>query len=194
MGINILVHRQNNIEEALKWIDQGFGVEVDVWPQDDRLVLTHDAPRTNSFYEALPTLLQVNADRQKIAINIKSEGVADSLKKALEGYSNYFIFDGSFPEQKKIMDHGLKYFDRFSDLENSNRYQVLPLGSWVDSWEGIFIPTGRVQRGHLAYVSNDLRGFTYLTQWELIKDSVIDSNRRFYLCTKKPLEAREFFK
>lgn len=174
----------------------GFGVETDIRDRLGELVISHDMPRGGE-----PTLREfldlVNGIDLPIALNIKSDGLATELEKALAEYDipDYFVFDASIPDSRAYLSAGLPICFRLSELEPLDPRAALGHGIWLDAFEGTWFDTKYITQllsshGRVCVVSPELHGREYLSCWRLLKPLVGEAG--LYLCTDFPEEAQNF--
>ena len=135
----IFAHRGNwhpnlppNSSDALsKAFSNGFAVETDVRDFQGELVISHD-PCSNPEAQRFNQLISNN---QRIAINIKSDGLSSLLRMHTEQIlqSNSFIFDCSFPELLRFKKVGIPHAMRLSEYEKE--FPWTPNYIWLDAFE-----------------------------------------------------------
>jgi hypothetical protein len=118
----------------------GFGTETDVRDHDGRLVISHDMPTGDAlpFETYLDCLARKAAHPLLQAINIKADGLAQALAKAMKNNPNpWFVFDMSLPDTLMQLKTGNPVYMRMSE------YEVIPSqlesriqGVWLDAFEG----------------------------------------------------------
>jgi len=210
---NILAHRglwekqsEKNSKFALfKALNEGFGIETDLrHDKDIGLVISHDILQSSSNYLAFEELLieykKININ-SKLAINIKSDGLHEELKKMLENYSieQYFIFDMSIPDLISGIKYNLKQYIRFSNYEDPFPYNNFTDGVWLDRFNSKIPDESEIidlckKWKSLVFVSPELHGRDYKEYWHFIKNFYLKKNIETMLCTDFPSEAYEFFK
>ena len=130
-----IAHRINKIDE-LKTIPSQYGVEIDLRPQNDKIILEHDAffnEAKDDFEEFLK-----NYHHQTLILNIKSEGIEIKCLELLKKYQikKYFFLDCSFPIIVKLSNLGEKNIAlRFSEYEGLDTIKSM-IGKvdwiWID--------------------------------------------------------------
>lgn len=110
----------------------GFGVETDIRDLVGELVISHD-PCTGRNYDGFNRYLK---EENRIAINIKSDGLLPKLEPAREliNSSNSFVFDCSFPELLKFKRAGIAHAIRISEFEKDLAWE--PNYIWLDGFGG----------------------------------------------------------
>jgi glycerophosphoryl diester phosphodiesterase len=208
--MNILSHRgywnmripKNSIQAFERSFDLGFGTETDFRDHDGKLVISHDpaiagALSASSFFLTL-------ASRDKalpVAINIKSDGLQQMLKDALDSHQleNYFLFDMSIPDAIISIRSGLRVFTRQSDVETVPCLYQDAAGIWMDaffddSWITPAVISRHLDAGkQVCLVSPELHGKPNLAFWDRIVNSGIHSHPDLMLCSDIPEEAQTYF-
>lgn len=113
--MEFIAHRINTVAE-LKQIPKNCGIEVDLRPQGDELILAHDPFVDGENFESL---LQ-EYSHGTLILNIKSERIEFRVKELLDKYQvfNYFFLDSSLPMINHLVNQGeRKMAIRFSELE-----------------------------------------------------------------------------
>lgn len=193
---------KNSIQAFERSFDLGFGTETDFRDHDGKLVISHDpviagALSASSFFLTL-------ASRDKglpLAINIKSDGLQQMLKDALDSHrlENYFLFDMSVPDAIISIRSGLRIFTRQSDLETEPYLYPEAAGVWMDaffddSWITPAVISRHLDAGkQVCLVSPELHGRPNLAFWDRILNSRIHSHPDLMLCSDIPEEAQTYF-
>jgi hypothetical protein len=184
LEFNILAHRglwklrgERNTPAALAAaLDAGFGVETDVRDCLGRLVISHDMPVGNEqrFEDFLDHYLLAQSSAP-LAINVKSDGLAESIRTSLHcrGITNYFCFDMSVPDSRSYTALGMRVFARLSELEPSSIVTERAAGIWLDAFEGTWFDADTIQyclaRGQdVCVVSPELHGRPHAPLWETL--------------------------
>lgn len=208
--MKILAHRgywnesiARNSPEALRTaLMKGYGFESDVRDYMGKIVISHNiADSTCQDVEEVFQWLHEFKDEYCFAINIKSDGLKDILKRYFEKYmiSNYFLFDMSIPQMVEFREAGLKYFTRQSEVEPEPCMYENAAGVWMDGfWSTEWITEDILKRHirngkEICLVSPELHGSKeYIKFWSGLKEYSLDPNK-ILLCTDYPDEAEEFF-
>ena len=203
--VRILSHRgiwrevaeKNSIEALARSLDRGFGLETDVRDSGGGLVISHDLPIGGELaFDAI--LHMVQRRNLPLAVNIKSDGLAVLVKKAMKDFciADWFAFDMSVPDMRGYLDEGLPVFARVSEVESDPPWVEEVAGIWFDSFEGNNYEVERIG-GYLrdgkrvCIVSPELHGKPYLAVW---RDFVaLSGETELMLCTDHPEEARRLF-
>lgn len=121
--MQILKHRVLHVED----IDPKFGIEVDVRDYNNKIVVSHDIPTSDSI-QFSEFLKSVNPN-QLVAINIKSSGIEYELHKILQDHKkiDYFTFDWSIPALMNALKSNLICAFRQSEFEKD----IFQDCSWV---------------------------------------------------------------
>ena len=201
--MQILAHRgywqrpdeKNSRRAFLRSFELGFGVETDVRDLAGNLVIAHDPP--------LPTCLHLidflglpGASQQPLALNIKSDGLAELLKTAMQGIQNWFVFDMSVPDMRDHLRVGNPVFTRMSEIERNPLLPDQAMGVWLDAfeneWYSMDIVSDLLQRKKkVCIVSPELHGRNEVALWSSLRR--LSGARDLMICTDYPEKAREFF-
>ncbi|MBZ7982776.1 hypothetical protein AVBRAN12640_09530 [Campylobacter sp. RM12640] len=207
-GIWKVESEKNSLNAILSAFKNNFGVETDIrdlaklniTTQNDYfdLVISHDVPQINSIL--LESILENT--NQILALNIKSDGLANSLKNLLEKYQidNYFVFDMSVPDALSYINLGLNVFTRQSEYEKIPSFYDKAKGVWLDEFHTHFINHDLI-KNHLGngksvcIVSSELHTHKEPEFWEEYKkiDLALNKPNNLFLCTDYPQRAQEFF-
>lgn len=210
---------QNSMAAFRASVRRGNGIETDFRDLNGALVVSHDLPGADTVVSAEVFFELCAGYDGLIAINIKSDGLQDVLKKLLNKYGikNYFCFDMSIPDAYLMKNCNLNYFLRESEYEklpekyNSKLYELCN-GIWLDKFllEGALEGRMRRLKTHLSkgksvsIVSPELhlwgRNFNlHRNIWVQLKKDVeqlLDEGidiTNLSLCTDFPVQAKEFF-
>jgi len=183
--------------------ESGFGVELDVRDYNSQLVVSHDPARNNNDHLLLSKVFKLYKHKSSfshyIAINIKSDGLIDELKKQINSYEiiKYFTFDMSVPELLRYRNTCMNYFTRISEFEPNPNMLDDAAGIWLDAFESEWYDADYIQcllktGKQVCIVSSELHGRDHTHQWALIKG--LNDQNNLMLCTDKPNRAKEYFK
>lgn len=179
----------------------GFGTETDVRDHEQRLVVSHDMATGEEinlidFLRLASTV--PTASPLTLALNVKADGLAAVMSKALTSYSELdcFVFDMSVPEMRSYFEANIPVFTRMSDVEQDPVWLDRVAGVWLDSLESEWYETSDVLRilrtgKRVCIVSPELHHRPHQTMWTKIKPLAQESN--LMLCTDFPEHAAEFF-
>lgn len=178
----------------------GFGIETDLRDSSGKVVISHE-PCQSSNALLLKDVFEIKGIRSHLlALNIKSTGLAPSLKNLLEGkdIDNYFFFDMSVPEAFVYWKNGLKFYTRQSEFEGEPSLYQPANGVWIDCFEREWLDSriliGHLERGKdIALVSPELHKRDPLPFWRWLKQQGVTHLEKLALCTDRPEEARTFF-
>ena len=184
--------------------DNGFGLETDIRDHNRKIVISHDPPTDGSIAisEMEKHFLAADRDGKPIALNVKSDGIADLLDSApfLRSLSNAFFFDMSVPQMMVFEKHSLAFFTRISEVENEPSLYDVAAGVWIDQFYRDWADAETILRctidGKLVcIVSPELHGRDYRPYWEYLgqlhEQGQLDD--RAMLCTDYPEQARDLF-
>jgi len=208
--INIIAHRglwidpkNKNTADAFKLaLDNGFGIETDLRDFKGDIVISHDIPTDeNLSFKKFMSLVR-SYPKQTLALNIKSDGLQQLSKQALEHYSRYFFFDMSVPDTLGYSKNDLIFYTRYSDIELLPSLLAESAGVWLDNFSSNALDLAALNRflnlnKKVVLVSPELHGYKYQQYWEQLLQFLklnIDKVALIGLCTDKPIEAKEFFK
>ena len=179
-----------------------FGTETDIRDFDGELVISHDVANKNcitieKFFEIYKSI----EIQPSLALNIKSDGLQNLLKKSLKqnNINNYFVFDMSIPDTIMYLKEGMNVFIRQSEHELGTSFYESATGIWLDAFDGVWYSEELVKK-HLnngkkvAIVSSELHNREYLKHWTLLKSWNIINDDNLILCTDLPEKAIKFFK
>jgi glycerophosphoryl diester phosphodiesterase len=179
-----------------------FGTETDIRDFDGELVISHDVANKNcitieKFFEIYKSI----EIQPSLALNIKSDGLQNLLKKSLKqnNINNYFVFDMSIPDTIMYLKEGMNVFIRQSEHELGTSFYESASGIWLDAFDGVWYSEELVKK-HLnngkkvAIVSSELHNREYLKHWTLLKSWNIINDDNLILCTDFPEKAIKFFK
>ena len=210
--MKILAHRgfwtetseKNSINAFSRAFLNGFGIETDLRDICGNIVISHDCPNGNEIlFEDVLKLL--DGRNLTLALNIKADGLAKAMLSLLEKYkvSNFFTFDMSIPEMYFQSGVNISYFSGISDISPSAVLYKSSLGIWLDAFDNLWYDNNKlyqlletiIERDEkkVCIVSEDLHNRCIETQWDMIRSLKFVYSDSLYLCTDKPLEAREFF-
>jgi hypothetical protein len=207
--MNIIAHRgfwtrpedKNTIEAFSKAFNSGYGVETDIRDDRGKIVISHDMP-TGSEIPLSDFLALLKGRNLPIALNIKSDGLIQPLKEALEKFKveNFFTFDMSFPESRRYIKQGLFPFISLSEFHPTFSALKEYEGIWLDSFESQWFGTDSIvhwldaaQVKRICIVSPELHGRPHINLWEKLKLDKIHHCKHMAICTDFPDEANHFF-
>lgn len=208
--MEILAHRgywksfseKNSLQALERAFDCGFGIETDVRDYCGRLVISHDIPNEECMdFDQILDYYKRKKKQETLAINIKADGLQTLLVHKLETYGikNYFVFDMSVPEMVQYKEKGIRFFSRYSDVESSIVMESDAAGVWIDSfyienWLTSDVIRHNIGKRGVGIISPEIHGFNEMAMWNMLKDCTFHKEKNLYLCTDRPMEAKEFFR
>lgn len=184
---------QNSIDAFQLAFEKGFGIEVDIRDFFGTIVISHDPPtQPNLEFQDLVELAS-NFPDLPIAINVKSDGLANEL--ATHQIANpHFFFDMSFPQARDFVRRGLTVASRVSEYEPVDRARQPDL--WVDAFEADWYfgepqaMTAIANSSRAVFVSPELHGRAHQKSWNSL-GPLIQENSSLGICTDYVLEFSE---
>jgi hypothetical protein len=192
--------QRNTIQAFSRSLHLGFGLETDIRDMNGQLVISHDPPRDS--VDTLDKLLNLYASNPEfsnlpLAINIKADGLAASIKESFDRLPNmnYFVFDMSVPDMRSYIKLGLPVYTRVSEVEAPIFYSE-SCGVWLDGFESEWFGEGKLDnlvsdKKPVCIVSPELHGRNYQELWGVLRR--YRDNPFITLCTDFPEKARLFF-
>ncbi len=207
--MQILSHRglwttaveKNSLQAFRRSFGAGYGTETDIRDYCGELVISHDIPHQGclslrDFFE-----LFVSYDPLlPLALNIKSDGLAMTLKTLLQEYNigNYFCFDMSVPDMLSYIAAGVNVFARISEFEYENALLDQVQGIWLDNFSDEQCDGEKIQhlvaRGlPVCCVSPELHQRNAAGYWQQLRKVAggMPATDSLMLCTDVPDQARE---
>jgi glycerophosphoryl diester phosphodiesterase len=203
--MNVISHRgywktaeeKNSAVAFKRSFELGFGTETDVRDLDGALVISHDMPTRGAM--AFAEFLALTEGGLPLALNIKSDGLAESLREAMASYdrSAWFVFDMSVPDMRKHIKVGNPVFARISEVEQAPVWIDECEGFWLDQFDSEWFDLDFVSKlldtgKRVCVVSSELHCRDYSTLWRMLQ-SLADCDN-LMLCTDMPEEAKDFFR
>lgn len=198
-----LSDKEKNSKEAFeRSFSLGFGTETDIRDLNGELVISHDIATEDAI--TLEEFIQIFISFDKtlpLALNIKSDGLQNHLKKILQNYriENYFVFDMSVPDTLGYLREEIYFYSRQSEYEIYPSLYKDSKGVWMDEFENHWINeeaiNTHINNGKsVCIVSPELHKRNYLKEWGYYKKhfNMVDS-KKISICTDKPEEAKQFF-
>lgn len=184
-----IAHRINTIEQLIN-TPADYGVELDLRPEGDKIVIHHDAFAGGVDFEEWLTYY----DHRFIILNTKAEGMEERLIRLMEKHliSDYFFLDLSLPFMVKYIKKGIRNiavrFSEYEPIEFVMKFAGKADWIWVDCFTDLPLDnenyTQLKQHFKLCLVSPELQGFgieriaEFKTKLQGMK---IDA-----VCTKRP--------
>ena len=210
--INIIAHRglwgkkrdQNTIKSLVKAIDSGFGVELDLRDYKNDIIISHDPLKKNErkiqFFKTFISEYKKMNTSKTLAINIKSDGLSNDIKKILikKNITNYFVFDMSVPDMLGYLKSNLTVFSRHSEYENKPVFYEQANGIWIDAFENEWWGEETLKfhleaQKSVCIVSPELHRRNFQLTWNKLSSMSIIDDQNLMLCTDYPEHARKFF-
>lgn len=208
---NVLAHRgcwssevKPNSREALELaLKQGFGIETDLRDHEGSVIVAHDIP-TNGKYiqlEELFKLIRKFDYGQRIALNIKADGMQSIIKDLLLSYNlsdRTFVFDMSVPDALQFSKASIPLYERVSEYEINGGLESVRSGVWLDCFSASYDQVGTAKDltkagVRTAVVSPELHGRKHLDVWNRLKSERCSESKYFEICTDHPQMALKFF-
>jgi glycerophosphoryl diester phosphodiesterase len=184
----------NSSQALTNAFTNGFAIETDVRDFHGKLVVSHD-PCIDSNAQLFEELFGEN---QRIAINIKSDGLSESIVRNLDLIvaSESFIFDCSFPELLRYKKLGIPHAMRISEYEKELPWT--PDYIWLDAFESDWwledlTAHELIKRIPSIIVSPELHKRNHHQVWDKAK-SLRQSGIEVSICTDFPNQLAEEFK
>jgi len=200
-GCWIQGYEKNSLEAFRRSFAEGYGVETDIRDQNGTIVISHDVPSVPcvSLQAFLKEAIQNSTGEPRtLALNVKSDGLADLLIKSLLDYRSLdcFVFDMSVPDMRSYLHSHISVFTRLSDAEPVPAWLDMSEGVWLDAFkhEWYDMETIRNLLGinkRVCIVSPELHGRSHLPLWDSLK--ALWHNPDVFLCTDYPDEALAYF-
>jgi hypothetical protein len=203
----ILSHRgywlepsEKNTELAFKRsFTLGYGTETDVRDYAGTLVISHDPPVGGEL--TLDAFLQLDDTDLPLALNIKSDGLAEPIADAMRaaGRTNWFVFDMSVPDTRAQLAAGNPMYTRLSEYETTPALLDHAAGVWCDAFtsdeERIAPIRHLANTGHrVCVVSPELHGRPHEPFWAALREAGLSASEHVSLCTDLPEVATAFFR
>lgn len=204
--MRILSHRgywkkeneKNTRAAFVRSFELGFGTETDVRDCQGRLVVSHDVPEGGEMlFEDLLSLATKSGNSLTLALNVKADGLAAAVQKALSAYPqlNYFVFDMSIPDMRSYLAAGMPVYTRMSEVERPT-WLDQAVGVWLDAFDDEWYDSQQISEmltggKNVCVVSSELHGRPHDNLWAMLKKFVQQDN--LLLCTDFPEEAACYF-
>lgn len=193
---------KNTKEAFLRSFSHGYGTETDVRDFSGKLLISHDMAIGNEIHcEDVLKLASKGFSSESpltLALNIKADGLAISLKQLLDRYPTLdaFVFDMSIPDMRSYLECGIPVFTRCSEVEPHPVWLDHAVGVWLDGfaseWYDLSLIESFLDLGkRVCIVSSELHKRPFKNLWQRIKPLVGQDS--LMLCTDVPEEASRFF-
>jgi hypothetical protein len=193
----------NNTRSAFeRSFKHNFGIETDIRDFNGELVISHDIPTGSQFisFSEFLDMHTAGPHNSPLALNIKSDGLHEKLRTALESYRvmDYFVFDMSVPDMLSYISAGMNVYGRISEYELNLHESFCLSGVWLDCFNSMWYNSEYIEGLLLKYdnvciVSEELHGRDNTKQWLLLQESGIYKKDGISLCTDYPSQAKTYF-
>ena len=136
--------------------------------------------------------------RGVLALNIKSDGLAEELDRLLRNFAieRYFVFDMSVPDMLHYSRRKMPFFSRRSDIETHVVGFDQCAGIWLDSFETEWYKPETIvdllsAGKQVAVVSPELQGRDRLAVWRMLRQ-IADPGGQLLCCTDHPDELHKW--
>ncbi len=184
-----IAHRINTIEQ-LKHVPAEYGVELDLRPDGEKIVIHHEPFQGGEDFEEWLNYYH----HRLIILNTKAEGMEERLVRLMEKHEikDYFFLDLSLPYLIKYMNKGISRmavrFSEYEPLEFVMKFAGKVEWVWIDCFNHLPLTTENYKilkaNFKLCLVSPELQGYELdriLDFKKQLKDMEIDA-----VCTKRP--------
>jgi hypothetical protein len=132
----IIIHRAQGFSPQTE-LPGRFGVEIDVRDYRGMCVMSHDPAvgEEMNFDLWLENDIEKNGIRPLYAINIKCDGIEEQVGEIISRYGIQdcaFVFDMSFPTQRRFEALGVPIAERMSEEE---QFGYRHSRCWLDRWD-----------------------------------------------------------
>ncbi len=187
---------KNTMAAFERSFSRGYGTETDVRDLDGQLVISHDMPRSENKLALEPVLALAQKHKVPLALNIKSDGLAQALHNALSRYPGleWFVFDMSVPDMRSHLTVGNTTYTRCSDVEQQPTYIERASGIWLDALDTPWLDATSITRvlswgKPVCLVSPELHQRDPLHLWTELR--ALADTTRLTLCTDRPDQAKQ---
>ena len=200
-GFWIADHEKNTNVSFDRAVKNKFGIETDIRDRLGSIVISHDLPLGTelNLINFLNSIPEASYRDLNLALNVKSDGLAGTIKTTILKYPNlqYFLFDMSIPDTFDYIRHKLPFYSRMSEYEKTPAFISASSGVWLDSFDSDWFDAPIIQQllnleKSICIVSPELHGRDYTNVWNLLKSFA--SNKNLMICTDYPDRAANYFK
>lgn len=199
-GYWLASEEKNTVTAFSRSFKLAFGTETDVRDRCGELVISHDMPSDQAIM--LATFLALLEKKSlPLALNIKADGLADSVKSIMQNYAKeqWFVFDMSIPDMRAHLACGNPVFARVSEVEPEPAFYDRIAGIWLDAfyedgWQLDCVESWLTDGKRVCIVSPELHKRQHQPFWRLLREHVCLDHPRLMLCTDYPEEAQQFFR
>lgn len=204
-GLHYSEDEKNSAVAIRRAIEEGFGFETDIRDINRKIVVSHDPPTDDNVLLSFEWLLQEVSSTKctgRIALNIKSDGLSETISSAIltngAPVSQFYVFDMSVPDTIPYLRSPIDVYTRQSDYELAPVLLEEAQGVWIDDFSGsnqqVRIAKQFMDKGlRVAVVSSELHKRTHAELWNQIYESEVYLSPLFELCTDLPIEAANHF-
>ncbi len=177
-----------------------FGTETDIRDSAGSLVISHDVPSGDefSFEEFLRLYNKYGSRHLPLALNVKSDGLAQLVKVALSRTPEVdaFVFDMAVPDMPAYFEAQIPVFARMSEVEQRPVWLDQCEGIWLDSfgptwYDGNLVADLLSTGKRVCVVSCELHKRDPASLWKTLVPHANHPN--LLLCTDLPEDAQTFF-
>ncbi len=191
--MEIIAHRRNTITELIA-TPNNYGIEVDIRTNNGQLMIHHDPLKKGELFEEWLK----NYHHQTLILNVKEEGLEDSLLNLMHKYniSKFFFLDQSFPFLIKYAKRGVHQsavrFSEYESIETVLSLKGLVDWVWIDCFTKFPLTVFDYDKlvgaeFKLCVVSPELQGLDGNIEIALFKNIFQQNNFIFdAVCTKLP--------
>lgn len=178
-----------------------FGTETDLRDAGGNIVVSHDVPVGSelTFEQFLDIHCSYANGSLPLALNVKADGLASLMKKALDKLPSLdaFVFDMAIPDMLSYFEAGIPVFTRMSEVERCPVWLHRSAGIWLDSFgptwfDGRLIGEMLATDKRICVVSSELHQRDPQDLWDMLASYASAPN--LLLCTDRPEHARDFFR
>ena len=151
-------------------------------------------PRAETKLAIEPVLALAHRYKVPLALNIKSDGLAQRLRDTLSQYPGleWFAFDMSVPDMRSHLALGNITYTRCSEVELQPAYLERASGIWLDALDTPWLDTKVIERvlswnKPVCLVSPELHRRDPLPLWTELRS--LANATRLTLCTDRPDQA-----
>lgn len=203
--MKILSHRgywktpdqKNSVAAFRHSFECGFGTETDLRDCRSQIVISHDPPvgREMLFSDFLDLASSINP-ALPLALNIKSDGIHNEIKKLLLEYpsvTNYFCFDMSIPDTFGYDAQRIPFLVRRSEYEPDTPLRQKSNGVWLDGFHEDWFDEDLVleilnDEQMVVIVSPELHNRNPHNFWQAAKNWTVRDHANLMFCTDRPYE------
>ncbi len=180
-----------------------YGTETDIRDYGGKLVISHDMATGREMdctaFLALAGEMSVHdGEPLTLALNIKSDGLANSLAELLARHPGLdsFVFDMSVPDMRSYFEAGIPVFTRMSEVEQTPVWIDQSTGVWLDGFFTEWYELSLIEHllaadKRVCVVSPELHRRPQQPLWNRLRP--LANEKSLMLCTDLPEEATRYF-